>query len=779
MKNDVTELHRQSKILSISMNALRAFTWYCDLRDGILRFGEGYEKLGIISSEMDSLFKFGSKIHPKHRDNYYEIITNFCQQESGEFSVEYEIDFAGTGKYEWWESRGSIELVNDGDASYKFIYGMDINIEKTRRAELEILNNKEELCTLNRNNELILNNINSGLAFLNNDYIVEWENITTHYGGHPMTQNYRKGGCCYNAVKQLSEPCPGCLVAKSILSGKTEVKELVYTDKISVELTAIPVFDEKSKERIGSVLKVVDISEQKRIRQELESAKIQAERTTQVLQNILDCLPCLLFIKDVNDGYKYILVNNFFCHMTGLSESEIIGKTDYDISGSKEFGDKCHRDDEIVLTSEDMLTYEEETWFQGKHITWRTTKLAVTTIDGRRIIIAVSLDISDRINAFKELQVAKEKAEESNRLKSAFLANMSHEIRTPLNSIVGFSELMMKTPSEREKKEYFNIIKTNNELLLQLIGDILDLSKIEAGMIEFNHTEFDLSELFHDLYLSFNQRLSNSRVRLVSENPYEICKVKLDKNRISQVITNFLTNAIKFTPSGEIKMGYEYKDGMVNLYVSDTGIGIAPEKLQRVFERFEKLDDFAQGTGLGMAICKAIVTALDGEVIVESEQGKGSMFKVSLPTEAIISEKRVKIEESKVSSGITITKVVSEGTNGKSILVAEDNDSNYLLLQHILKGHVLVRACNGAEAVEAASKGKYDVILMDMKMPILDGIGATKAIREFDKETPIIAVTANAFSTDKDAAISAGCSDYITKPIVKDTLLKLINVSSI
>lgn len=777
MENEVKELHRQSNILSTSMNALRAFTWYCDLRDGILRFGEGHEKLGIVASEVDSLYKFCSKIHPKQRTKYIDLITDFCKQDSGEFAIEYELDLSGSGRYEWWEARGSIEMVSDGDLSYKCIYGMDINIDTQKQAQLDIYNHKEELNILNRNNELILNNINSGLAFLNNDYVVEWENINTFFRDIPSMENYRKGECCFSTTKQLSEPCPDCIVVRSIKSRKTETKEIVHPEGNILEYKAIPVFDKKTDARIGSILKIVDITEQKRVRQELTMAKIEAERTTQVLENILDCLPCLLFVKDADDEHKYILVNNFFCHMTGLKESEIIGKTDYEISGSRVFSDRCLHDDKMVLADKELHTYEEDTWFQGKHITWRTTKLAITTVDGRRIILAVSLDITDRIEAYKELHKAKDKAEESNRLKSAFLANMSHEIRTPLNSIVGFSELMMDTSSEEEKKEYFNIIKTNNELLLQLVGDILDLSKIEAGMIEFDHERFDLAGLFDDLYMIFNLRLSNSNVRLVVDNPYETCEVHLDKNRISQVITNFLTNAIKFTPKGQITMGCRYQDGLLTISVSDTGIGIAPDKLNAVFERFEKLNNFAQGTGLGMAICKAIVAALDGEITVESELGKGSTFTVALPVEAMISSKKVKDEHH-----LTPPMVAPNGKDvsrdqicSKNILVAEDNDSNYLLVQHILKGHKLTRAHNGVEAVDVAKRERFDLILMDVKMPLLDGLGATKEIRKFDTKTPIIAATANAFSTDMDEAMAAGCSDFITKPIIKDTLLRLIN----
>jgi signal transduction histidine kinase len=238
-----------------------------------------------------------------------------------------------------------------------------------------------------------------------------------------------------------------------------------------------------------------------------------------------------------------------------------------------------------------------------------------------------------------ELQAAKEKAEQSDKLKSAFLANMSHEIRTPLNAIVGFSELLSGTKNTSEKTEYNHIIHNNNKLLLRLIGDILDLSKIESGIIELNYEEYDFSTIFDEVYCYFNQKMANSNVELILDNPYKKCIVNLDKNRTTQVLTNFLTNAIKYTPSGSIKMGYQYENNGIKIYVKDSGIGIAKEKQDRVFARFEKLDNFAQGTGLGLSICKAITDIQKGKIGFMSEKDKGSTFWVWLPTKAQIDVK--------------------------------------------------------------------------------------------------------------------------------------------
>lgn len=235
----------------------------------------------------------------------------------------------------------------------------------------------------------------------------------------------------------------------------------------------------------------------------------------------------------------------------------------------------------------------------------------------------------DNITEQKQLitmEIAKRKAEESNRMKSAFLANMSHEIRTPLNAIIGFSELLKETDDPAEREEITQIINTNNDLLLRLVNDILDLSKIEAGNMQIKPETFDVVALFNKEYISFRNRNNNPNLSILQDCEASDLQINIDKNRFLQVLTNFLTNAIKYTPSGSITMGLESLNGGIKIYVKDTGIGIAKEKQQLVFERFEKLDHFAQGTGLGLSISKAIVLALGGEIGFDSKEGEGSLF---------------------------------------------------------------------------------------------------------------------------------------------------------
>lgn len=232
-------------------------------------------------------------------------------------------------------------------------------------------------------------------------------------------------------------------------------------------------------------------------------------------------------------------------------------------------------------------------------------------------------DTNQKIN--KELVIAKEKAETMDKLKSAFLANMSHEIRTPLNAIIGFSDLLAETDDKKDRDLYVQILHQNNDLLLQLISDILDLSKIEAGTLDFNYSDVDVNELCENLVCSFKLKVQ-SDVDLIFESHLPSCHISTDNNRLQQVLSNFISNAIKFTSKGSIRLGYTQKDDQLRFYVSDTGMGIKKEYLETVFNRFVKLNTFAQGTGLGLAICKSIVEKLGGDIGVESVEGKGSTF---------------------------------------------------------------------------------------------------------------------------------------------------------
>jgi signal transduction histidine kinase/ABC-type amino acid transport substrate-binding protein len=420
--------------------------------------------------------------------------------------------------------------------------------------------------------------------------------------------------------------------------------------------------------------------------------------------------------------------------------------------------------------------------FRDKYFAPWTTRDEIVYVDTRiypiydqkgalESIICTSVDVTEQCLASEALEESKinlekekTKAETADRLKSAFLANMSHEIRTPLNAIVGFSELLQNTEDPAEKQQFVNIINQNNALLLSLIGDILDLSKIESGAMSLKPEHFDLTEVYSEIFNVLKERYSKPDVEFRMDNPLPKCIIFQDKERTKQVIWNYLTNAVKYTNAGFICLKLESVDGGVKITVQDTGIGIPADKHDRLFKRFEKIDDFAKGTGLGLSICKAIVEKMEGRIGFTSEEGKGSTFWAWIPGipnedvdtnsgEPLVSEPKVLQSASETMA----SKV-------RNILIAEDNDSNFLLDKALLKDYSITRAITGVEAVSLAGKIRFDIILMDIKMPQMDGLEATRKIREFDKVVPIVALTANAFDSDRENALKAGCNAFLSKP---------------
>lgn len=371
------------------------------------------------------------------------------------------------------------------------------------------------------------------------------------------------------------------------------------------------------------------------------------------------------------------------------------------------------------------------------------------------------------------LEEAKERAEESNRLKSTFLANMSHEIRTPMNGIVGFANLLKIRPNLNDQKvnQYVDIINENSNTLLNLINDIIDVSKIEANQLEVRNAPCDIDKLIKDLhilYVSEQQRMKKPHIDLRYSIPDNTSKIiKSDAERLRQVLSNFINNALKFTNQGTIEYGYKIAGNNLYFYVKDTGIGISREQQELIFERFRQGDESSArkygGSGLGLAICKGIVTKMGGKIGVDSEKGVGSLFWFTIPF--------VPYNDTKTNDDSNGNNTKYPNWTGKTVLIVDDVPESLLLLQEIIyptKAMVL-KASTAEEAIELChNNSSINLILMDLQLPKMDGYTATQEIKSFRPLVPIIAQTANAMLDDRDKALEAGCDEYITKPIDLD-----------
>lgn len=534
-----------------------------------------------------------------------------------------------------------------------------------------------------------------------------------------------------------------------------------------------------------------DISE--RIRYES-----QIKRFNRIMDTTMENIPAGIVVKDIENDFRYIYRNRE-SYNRDISSENAIGMNDFDYYPPEMAQQKRKEDMEIAATGKGMHWIMEGKDKNGNLLILDKQKIMVESEDFSPIIVSIEWDITQLELMRRELIESKEKAETSDKLKSAFLANMSHEIRTPLNAIVGFSRIISESDNAEERREYYEIVDANNERLLQLINEILDLSKIESGIVEFTYGPVRLHTLCKEIHDAHVFRCPQG-VELRFDSPDEALSIHSDKNRIFQVFSNLIGNAFKFTTEGSVSYGYKQEGERVVFYVKDTELGIEPEKLGRVFQRFAKLNNFAQGTGLGLSICKTIIERLGGEIAVSSEVGTGTTFTFWLPLENVIQDTetgtnshlpgeavgtqpsevlpakedttRPKEETTEKEEDLRATAV---GTEKATILIAEDTDSNFDLLNAILgRKYRLVRAKDGMEAVTMYDEVNPDLILMDIKMPNLDGLEATRIIRQLSAEVPIIAQSAYAYEHDRNAAEEAGCNDFISKPIAQEKLKEKI-----
>ena len=512
---------------------------------------------------------------------------------------------------------------------------------------------------------------------------------------------------------------------------------------------------------------------------EREKTKLEIRKLSRVVEQS----PVIVVITDLDGAIEY--VNPKFCEVTGYSLKEVIGKTPRILKSGE-------TPPETYVSLWDTITSGKE-WHgefmnrrKNKELYWESAYIFPLKDDSGNItrFIAQKEDITARKKMEQDLIDARDKAEESDKLKSAFLANMSHEIRTPMNAIIGFSQLLSEpeTPAD-ERQHFIELIQNSGNDLLALIDDIIDISKIEAGQIKIVKSDYLLDSLLSELYDTFlgilKTKGKKDKLQLKYTRPKKAEKaiIYTDIDRFKQIFTNLLNNAIKFTDSGSVEFGFSIRKengkNVFKFHVSDTGIGIDEDKQGIIFNSFRQANDsnirLYGGTGLGLAITKKMVELLGGKINVISKKGKGSTFSFTLP---IRDEDNTAQFVNKQSKNNINLKQDFEWS-GKNLLIVEDDDQGFFFFEKVLKntGIKITRAITGLSAVNQFQENNFDIILMDIQLPEMDGLEATKLIKKSNPEIPIIAQTAYALSGEREKCLQAGCDDYISKPIDISELL--------
>ncbi|MHB1197831.1 MAG: ATP-binding protein [Lutibacter sp.] len=515
---------------------------------------------------------------------------------------------------------------------------------------------------------------------------------------------------------------------------------------------------------------------------ELKFAKEKAEESEEKLKLIANNLVNGMIYQMVmlnENGRKFTYLSDSVQQLYGCTAIEAMKNPNliYGKIYNGDAGDLIKKEKEALKT---MSIFKSEVRVVNPDgtIRWSYMVSRPRTIEGFVCWDGIEVDITEQKNVENELMIAKERAEVSSRLKSAFLANMSHEIRTPMNAILGFAELLEQPElTDDKQKKYFEIIKKSGRRLLNVINDIIDISKVESGQMEVLISEFNIFEQIKEVHALFNTEAIGKGISLTINNLLSTNEstIKSDSHKINAILVNLVKNAIKYCDKGTIEIGVAKKESILEFYIKDTGIGINKNRQKAIFERFVQADiedvKALQGSGLGLSISKAYVEMLGGEIWVKSEPGNGSTFYFTIPCE-------IKIAGDKISGQKVITNTKTENLINKlKVLVVEDDESSEiyvsLVIEDLCKEILIAR--NGAEAVEICRNNPdIDLVLMDVKMPVMGGYEATTIIRQFNKDVIIIAQTAFALLGNKEKLMEVGCNDYITKPIDKDELIAII-----
>ncbi len=501
---------------------------------------------------------------------------------------------------------------------------------------------------------------------------------------------------------------------------------------------------------------------------ELQESKLRFEQVADDAQE---------WIWEVDTNGLYTYTSSVVKHLLGYSSDELVGKKHFFDFFAPDFKQELKDGAfDVFSRRESFRHFQNPTIHRDGHIVILSTS-GSPIFDDKGVLVGyrgVDTDITERTKMVEELVQAKERAEESDKLKTAFINNISHEIRTPLNSIIGFGQFLVDSDlSIDERREYFNIIQKSSNRLMNAVSDYIDYARIVSGTMEVNRKLFQIQPFFNEIIEEVKLTCENKGISFKSEIPLDkvFPMLNTDSEFIRKIVQILIGNAIKFSTEGSIHFGYLVIPGFIEFYVNDSGCGIAPDKLDKIFQMFYQEDLSItrghEGSGLGLTIAKGLVELLGGVLRVTSEKGKGSNFTFTIPY----------VDISQSTNASKTKKTSSTEKNKPLILIAEDEESNFLYLKVLMKqiGCEYIRANNGAEAVEQCRLlNNISLVLMDIKMPVMNGLEATQFIHKFRPDLPIIATTAYAQTGDENRFLSAGCNGYLAKPLKKNDLMALI-----
>lgn len=496
-----------------------------------------------------------------------------------------------------------------------------------------------------------------------------------------------------------------------------------------------------------------------------------------ILDNIFDQIPLGIFVKNAKDDFRFYFVNSYANELFECSDNQIINLTDFDLFRKEEAAFfratdiNVMKEHSVVKISEEKVTTKRGTW------TARTHKIPLYDENGDPfLLMGLIEDITDQIRQKEQLEEATRIAQDANRAKSEFLANMSHEIRTPLNGVLATAELFTETNLDEKQKKYLSLIQSSGAILLGLINDILDYSKIEANMLELSEQAFDLHRVMELTFQLFEIPAQNKGLTFTATiHPDVPSWIIADPQRLRQIVVNLLSNALKYTTTGTVSVAIDVveEQGQPRLFISvqDTGRGIPENAQNMIFEKFTRINkaEFITGTGLGLAICHSLVNLMGGTIGVASKLDAGSTFWFHIP---------LKVPRDSTLLSAPTPPLDQPKTRAFRALIVEDNETNKFVLQAMLENMGCSVRCadNGRTALDEIHENEFDIIFMDCNMPVMNGYDATRAIRnDYNLKTPIIGVSAHVFLHEVQNCIAAGMNDFLPKPIRKHDLTNMIN----